>query len=516
MCGSVKICDLGSIEGVDVDGVSTNADSVFGCLGGSLQLKSVCVSASVRRQAARQARRRVCRQVRRCACIASIRRLEQRRKEGVKRRFRRFRDSFRQQFISICLGYFCALFGFDLARPSIVRRLAKQRRHLQHIVPISRYSSLESIQIKKSEERAVHSGLLRIQNASHLRGWVGVRRLGIGDIDSPESYCWLAGCRWVDRRRLRCVRHSPGCGLNRRRRCSSSLSVFTYNVGDFLSVSSETRTGRRLVRDVPRSRCFGEVRAGLIWLESCGSRIGKWRSKCFQRVIISCFHGAMQECALRHFRKRCQNSQGSGRRGNVVESANFTEAVSFLRCHKCCVRVFSSTSQLEFASGDLSGGWLIGDAGGRCVGAVVWLSLEKHAMRLRGSWEGFGVVDTQQAPPWLEFVVGAPKGRPSKENLAERLQRFGEARAVSAQVDATTDVVGQAGVADISVPSLNCEADDSSEDAVPLGGFCSASPYMCGAAHGDSSDDAVLPKGRSSQEHGLEVSTSTGCVGSSV
>ena len=61
------------------------------------------------------------------------------------------------------------------------------------------------------------------------------------------------------------------------------------------------------------------------------------------------------------------------------------------------------------------------------MGGVVWFVAEKHAMRLKGGWEGFGVLDTQTAPLWLESVVGAPKpkGRQPKKKRGMHRESFG-------------------------------------------------------------------------------------------
>ena len=97
----------------------------------------------------------------------------------------------------------------------------------------------------------------------------------------------------------------------------------------------------------------------------------------------------MQARAEGWFRETCQNNSGSGCGGDQVESQNFEQTLYFLRSQKCYVRVFASASQKDFRSGDVSGGWHLGDSGGRCLGGVVWYVAEKHAMRLKRGWEGF-------------------------------------------------------------------------------------------------------------------------------
>ena len=182
----------------------------------------------------------------------------------------------------------------------------------------------------------------------------------------------LIGCRRVPR-----ARHSPGCGINRRRRVSQTLTTFFLDEAEdfpvphkmlvlrFLAVccaclpmqkSSSSvfarmrdpvplaesgqalyameeipcpRVGRSCGRDVSFVRFVGALRSGDVWPESCGSRLGRWERKCLQRVIMDCCDASMQVRAERWFRKSCQNNFGSGRGGNHVEFQNCTEAIFF-------------------------------------------------------------------------------------------------------------------------------------------------------------------------------------------
>ena len=146
---------------------------------------------------------------------------------------------------------------------------------------------------------------------------------------------YVVGSRWVGCRRVSCSRRSPGCGVNRRRRCTQSLSSFCLPEVDAFPVFSNAlclrflamwcasfpaqltsgvsarmrdpvpfaesgrtlyaslaacpfRVGRARVRDASIACGVGALRSGDVWAESCGSCLGKWRRKCLQRVIMDC------------------------------------------------------------------------------------------------------------------------------------------------------------------------------------------------------------------------------------
>ena len=120
------------------------------------------------------------------------------------------------------------------------------------------------------------------------------------------------------------------------------------------------------------------------------------------------------------------------------------------------------------------------------MGCVVWFVAEKHAVRLRGAWEGLGVLDTQTAPPWLESVVGAPKGRRPKKQQggsAQEMQRVRDALEISrargiapAEADAIGEVVDRSALgedakvrAGSNKPSIR-GLDASSDDGCVVGG----------------------------------------------
>jgi hypothetical protein len=391
-------------------GLSTIVDTIVAPESDPLQLKRGHVAA-VSRQARRQTRRRADRQARRKARRDAMRRSEKRRKEAGKRHARACREVNMREQISLCLSYFCALFGFPQPGRSLAKRLTKKVR--QSLCLDARLPHVVSgvADVKKSQDYVVRESSLRNFTANRHTGWVGRRWLGV-----VGGCRWIAGSRWVGCRRYACARCSPGCGVNRRRRFVHSQ--IRSSASEFSSMSQHSRVGRTRERDAI-SRFAGALRSGDVWPECCGSRLGIWRRKCLQRVIHCC-KGRMQVDAERWFRRRCQNNAGSGCGHSQAEARNFSEVLSFLRSQKCYVRVLASATRQRFSLGDACGGWQLGDSGGRCVGGVVWFVAEQHAMMLRGAWEGLGEVETEKAPPWLLSVVGAPKGRKSRKKHRSR------------------------------------------------------------------------------------------------
>ena len=292
------------------------------------------------------------------------------------------------------------------------------------------------------------------------------------------------GCKRVVR-----ARHSPGCGVNRRRRRSPSLSEFRLNVfhdypvldkvlcvrfavvcslcfplqqapsvigaamrdaaplaesGQLLFVlpaTSRIWIGRGRDRCASRARFAGALRGHDAWSESCGSFLGRWRGKCLQKVIIECCEASQRTRAERWFRKKCQNNWGSGCGGNSIEVQNFLAVTSFLLVEGVHVRVVSAPSRKEFEVGVFSGVWQLGNASGACLGGVVWYEADRHVAKLRGSvndllqntWSCVG----DRRPPWSRLVVGAPKGRP----MGQKNKKLGRPRqAMNASLVSHEDV----------------------------------------------------------------------------
>ena len=204
----------------------------------------------------------------------------------------------------------------------------------------------------------------------------------------------------------------------------ASLSEFWYNPAHKCSVPLQHRHGRSRDRDVVRNRFVGALRGGDVWLQDCGSRVGKWERKCLQRAIIECCNGSMRAAAEYYFRKRCQNNSNSGAGGNQVEVRNFNEVLSFLSWQKCCLRVFTSACRASFSLGYAFGGWVLGESSGRCLGDIAWLGAEKHVMLLKGDCAGFGELVTNQVQPWYGSVVGAPKGRMPKRQTGRSTEEM--------------------------------------------------------------------------------------------
>ena len=130
---------------------------------------------------------------------------------------------------------------------------------------------------------------------------------------------------------------------------------------------------------------------------------------------------------------------------------------------------------------------------------------QKHAMRLRGVWEGFDALGTE-SPPWFRSVVGGKKGRPSKKKqgrCAEEMKGVTEARensraqaVAAAEPDAIAELDATQGDAKTSASPARPPAriscfDDSSEDLFDDG---RASAPSCPRVLGfdDSSDDAFF------------------------
>ena len=105
--------------------------------------------------------------------------------------------------------------------------------------------------------------------------------------------------------------------------CHAFVELPSCEAGEEMEKEVQGVEGSELQR-VSRALRSRDLRAG-----SCGSRLGGWRRKCFQRVLIECCEGSMRGRAERWFRWECQNHVGSCLQGDAVERRNCEAAMEF-------------------------------------------------------------------------------------------------------------------------------------------------------------------------------------------
>ena len=95
----------------------------------------------------------------------------------------------------------------------------------------------------------------------------------------------------------------------------------------------------------------------------------EWRGKCLQNAVA----GFLGRDASRYFAGACQNHEGSGVCGTLVELLNFEAVVAYLRSCSVHVRVFSAESVEAFQAQEGGGrvAWALGDAAGPCFSPVL-------------------------------------------------------------------------------------------------------------------------------------------------
>ena len=175
-----------------------------------------------------------------------------------------------------------------------------------------------------------------------------------------------------------------------------------------------SRIGRSSRRDVRAVRLGQALRSRDIVAESSGHRLGRWRRKCLQRCLLDCCNDVMRERAERWLKKECQNNAGSAMVGNAREVRNCEAVFTFLIRERCFLWVVGAECHRDAQEGSVAGCWMLGDPSGTCLGSVLWLSHERHVLRLVCSQDvssSFSPFGELELAPWLQVVVGAPKGR---------------------------------------------------------------------------------------------------------
>ena len=141
---------------------------------------------------------------------------------------------------------------------------------------------------------------------------------------------------------------------------------------------------------------------------------------------------------MRLLRGRCDDS-GCGFGGSRAAWRNFGRLQCALAHEAVCVHVVTAESLAQFAPEIAVGrSWRLGDAGGRCLGTILWCTREQHAY----ATQGLPVVMSRSRcahPPWVGGTVAGPKrsgkaqakgaakaqaGRKSFEEQLEELRGF--------------------------------------------------------------------------------------------
>ncbi|MCP4501770.1 MAG: hypothetical protein GY822_17555, partial [Deltaproteobacteria bacterium] len=110
--------------------------------------------------------------------------------------------------------------------------------------------------------------------------------------------------------------------------------------------------------------------------------------------------------AARHFGRQCQNDEGSGAGGALLEQWNFAVVCQYLRSCFVYVRVFSADSLEAFEAQEGKRlAWALGDDAGVCAGALLWLN-SGHACAVEGAVASGEVAwGAAETAPWHRVVV---------------------------------------------------------------------------------------------------------------
>ena len=156
------------------------------------------------------------------------------------------------------------------------------------------------------------------------------------------------------------------------------------------------------------------------------SSLASWRNKCLQDVVLSLAQGRDRERLRCTLGVLCRNHAPTGGWGSRESDSNLWSVQHALRLIGACVRVFGARDEASFAAHRFRGWWPLGDAGGRCLGGLVWFEEQGHACALGGD---LGSRIMRQMPfrsqgvePWAFFPVGGPKKKGSRRGAHLRGQ----------------------------------------------------------------------------------------------
>ena len=227
------------------------------------------------------------------------------------------------------------------------------------------------------------------------------------DYDARVAIWFALGCaglraRFVGGSRVRMIRRSPGCGVNRRKvhtvRCDRGC-------GKCLQAGC--------VSCFPRCQQVSCEPSCSVDLVECGSRWYGWKAKCLQACVASLFRGDRRLRVERYLRTRCSNDAGSGCSGSREERRNLEAVQQLLVEQHMYIDVFEASCAGSLVSGSIVGVWQLGAVSGMCAGSVAWLTDSCHVVKLRGAESCAREFTplTTTIPPWERVVVGSPKSK---------------------------------------------------------------------------------------------------------
>ena len=157
----------------------------------------------------------------------------------------------------------------------------------------------------------------------------------------------------------------------------------------------------------------GLLREGFVRIVEGRGRLGGYFFKCLQTSVLGGFAGIQRDRVARFLIEGCCNNDASGCVGTPRQAQNVEQVQIILEAECVFFWVYESFSLAALLAGELVGRWFMGSSDGVCAGVLVWLSWEKHVVRLDDSC-GFlskmlTLICCDEVAPWCRYSVGAPK-----------------------------------------------------------------------------------------------------------